>query len=253
VVHRSAEGVLADLDATLLGPLRLDGPLVLSCSGDLCFLPWGLLPSRRGLPTVTAPSAAAWLRGHRAAVRGRGDRVVALAGPDLRQAGAEAEVVAATWSGATLLRGAAATGEAMRAALTGSDLVHVAAHGTHRQDNPLFSSVRLADGALYAYELGRSDEGFAGCVVLSACDAGLATFRPGDESLGLSQVLLQLGARSVVAAVARVNDEASAGLMAGLHAQLAGGKDAAASLAAVQHDLAEDGTLVALAAIGGTW
>ncbi len=253
VVRRSAEGVLAELDATLLGPLGVDGPLVVSCSGDLCFLPWGLLPSRRGLPTVTAPSAAAWLRGHRAAAHGRGDRVVALAGPDLRQARPEAEAVAATWPGATLLGGAEATGEAMRAALSGADLVHVAAHGTHRQDNPLFSSVRLADGALYAYELGRSGERFAGCVVLSACDAGLATFRPGDESLGLSQVLLQLGARSVVAAVARVNDEASARLMTGLHARLAAGADTASALAGVQHDLAEDGTLVALAAIGGSW
>ena len=130
---------------------------------------------------------------------------------------------------------------------------HVAAHGTHRQDNPLFSSVRLADGALYAYELSRSGEGFASCVVLSACDAGLATFRPGDESLGLSQVLLQLGARSVVAAVARVNDEASAALMSGVHRQMARGVDSAAALAAVQHDLAEDGSLVGLVCIGGTW
>jgi CHAT domain-containing protein len=179
--------------------------------------------------------------------------VVALAGPDLRQAGPEAEAVAATWKGASLLHGGEATGEAMRAALCTADLVHVAAHGTHRQDNPLFSSLRLADGALYAYELGRSGDGFAGCVVLSACDAGLATFRPGDESLGLSQVLLQLGAQVVVAAVARVNDDASARLMTGLHAHLVRGTDAATALATVQHDLAEDGTLVALAAVGGTW
>ncbi len=253
VVRRSAEGVLAALDATLLGPLGVEGPLVVSCSGDLCFLPWGLLPSRRGLPTVTAPSAAAWLRGHAARARGRGDRVVALAGPDLRQAGPEAQAVAATWPGATLLDGDRATGAAMRRALSGADLVHVAAHGTHRQDNPLFSSLRLADGSLYAYELGRTDAGFAGCVVLSACDAGLATFRPGDESLGLSQVLLQLGAQAVVAAVARVNDETSARLMAGLHRRVAQGVDVASALAAVQQDCAADGTLVALAAVGGTW
>src|SRR5690349_23823586 len=131
----------------------------------------------------------------------------------------------------------------MREALTRADLVHVAAHGTYRQDNPLFSSVRLADGALYAYELSRSGEGFAGCVVLSACDAGLATFRPGDESLGLAQVLLQLGAQVVVAAVARVNDEASARLMARLHADLASGQDTATALARVQHLLADEGAL----------
>ena len=31
--------------------------------------------------------------------------------------------------------------------------MHVAAHGTHQQESPLFSSVRVADGPLYAYEL----------------------------------------------------------------------------------------------------
>ena len=66
-------------------------------------------------------------------------------------------------------------------------------------------------------------------------------------------MLLPLGAQVVVAAVARVNDEASATLMTRLHSRLASGADVAAALAAVQHDLAGDGTLVALAAVGGTW
>lgn len=251
VVRASAERVLAELDDELLAPLGLDGPLVLSCSGDLCFLPWGLLPSRRGVSTITAPSAAAWLRGLARGGR-RGGPVVALAGPDLAQAADEARAVAGRWAGAVALTGQRASTEAMREALTSADLVHVAAHGRHRQDNPLFSSVRLADGPLYAYELGRGD-GFAGCVVLSACDAGLATFRPGDESLGLSQVLLQLGARCVVAATARVNDEASAELMGALHARVAAGRDVAGALAEVQHELARDGRLVALSAVGGSW
>ena len=69
-------------------------------------------------------------------------------------------------------------------------------------------------------------------VVLSACELGLATVRPGDEALGLTSVLLHLGTRCVVAGVARVGDEAAAETMADYHARLAGGADSAAALAA---------------------
>ena len=64
--------------------------------------------------------------------------------------------------------------------------MHVAAHGTHQQESPLFSSLRVADGPLYAYELDAGDRP-APCVVLSACEAGLSTVRPGDEGLGPDQ------------------------------------------------------------------
>jgi CHAT domain-containing protein len=74
----------------------------------------------------------------------------------------------------------------------------VAAHGVHQPENPLFSSIRMVDGPVFAHELeqaARAPEH----VVLSACEVGLATIRPGDEPLGLASVLLHLGTRSVVA------------------------------------------------------
>ena len=229
-VRRSLDLALSRLDALLLAPLRVDGRrLVASCSGDLLFLPWGLLPSRLGVPTVLTPSAASWLQGRR---RARPERpaVVAVAGPGLRLARAEASAVGAVWPGSSVLLGEEATSAAACRSLVGSDLVHVAAHGNHRQDNPLFSCVRLADGPLYAYEVDPG-AGLASCVVLSACEAGLATVRPGDESLGLSNVLLQLGAACVVAAVARVNDEVSAGFMRTVHDAMALGVDSATAVA----------------------
>ena len=61
----------------------------------------------------------------------------------------------------------------------------------------------------------------APCVVLSACEAGLATVRPGDEGLGLTSVLLHLGSRSVLAGVARVRDDVAARVMAQVHAAMA--------------------------------
>ena len=192
-VRRSLDLGLAGLDAAVLEPLGLAGRrLVLSCSGDLMLLPWGLLPSRVGRPTSVTPSAAAWLRAQgrapAAAAAGRGDRGPR---PEVGRAPRQA------WSrrsgpGRGRWRGAEATTAAACDALVTGDLVHVSAHGRHRSDSPLFSSVRLSDGSLYAHEIDPG-AGLAGCVVLSACDAGLATTRPGEEMLGLAQVLLHLG------------------------------------------------------------
>ena len=175
-----------------------------------------------------------------------------MAGPDLRLAGAEVEEVVGRWEGARALRGPEATTQSACQALVAGDLVHVSAHGRHRSDSPLFSSVRLHDGSLYAHEIDPG-AGLAGCVVLSACDAGLATTRPGEEMLGLAQVLLHLGARSVVAAVARVNDEVSARVMADLHTRLAQGKDVSTSLAEAQHESLERRSPAAFVSYGAAW
>jgi len=96
----------------------------------------------------------------------------------------------------------------------------------------LFSSIRLADGPLFAYELDQNSQA-AEHVVLSACELGQATIRPGDEALGLTSVLLHLGTRSVVAGVARVHDEVAAEVMPQYHSLLADGMDSAQALAAV--------------------
>ena len=251
-VHESLAAGLARLDTLLLGPLGLgERRLVLSCSGDLMLLPWGLLPSRSGRATSVTPSAAVWLRAQQGR-RPAAPRVVAVAGPDLRLAEAEAEAVVGLWAGARALRGSEATTQSVCHALVAGDLVHVSAHGRHRSDSPLFSSVRLHDGSLYAHEIDPG-AGLAGCVVLSACDAGLATTRPGEEMLGLAQVLLHLGSRSVVAAVARVNDEVSAQVMTDLHTRLAQGKDVSTSLAEAQRESLEHHSPAAFVSYGATW
>lgn len=248
-VRRSLDAGLLRLDHLLLGPLRLGGsPLVVSCSRDLVLAPWSLLPSRRGLPVIITPSATAWLRTGQPARRA-GPRVVAVAGPGLHRAQEEAERVQGTWLGAELLTGQAATTEAVRTALAATDVVHVAGHGTHQQESPLFSSLRLVDGPLYAYELD-AHGGVAPCVVLSACEAGLATVRPGDEGLGLTNVLLHLGSRSVLAGVARVRDDVAARVMGQVHTAMSAGTDSAQALA----DALADGEQVApFVAFGSTW
>lgn len=74
----------------------------------------------------------------------------------------------------------------------------MAAHGHVRADNPLFSSLALADGPYTVYDL----EGLTQTphhVVLAACDTALAHVTAGEEILGLSATLLAKGTASLVA------------------------------------------------------
>ena len=225
----SATHKLAALDALLLGPLGLgDEPLVVVPTADLSTLPWSCLPSLRGRPVEVAPTAGAWFR-RAAAEEATAARVLALAGPEVPAAVEEVGAVAATWPGTRVLTGDAATGRAFAEHGPTATLAHLAAHGHHVAQNPLFSSLTLADGPLLAYEL-RAGQ-VPDHVVLSACELGQSTVRPGDESLGLTSVLLQLGARCVVSGVAEVADDLAAEVMVGYHRRLAGGADSATALA----------------------
>jgi hypothetical protein len=223
----SLERGLDELAGGLLRPLPFaEGAVLVSPVGLLAALPWGLLPPLRGLPVTVAPTASGWLAAQRAA-RVAPSGVLALDGPDLARSGEELAGIAAVWGG-RVRTVPAAPADVLRRALRTHAVVHVAAHGTHHAHNPLFSSLRLADGPLFAHELRRS----APHVVLSACELGLATIRPGDEALGLSSVLLRRGARCVVAGLARVRDDVAASVMVDYHAGLAGGADSATALAA---------------------
>jgi CHAT domain/MalT-like TPR region len=225
-VTASLDRSLATLDSAVIEALQIDGRVVIVSTGMLGQLAWGLLPSLRGVPVVVAPSATAWHAAHTLAPsRHRG--VVAVAGPDLDRGVPEAQAVARIWQGEVL---ADATGAEFADAMARARIAHIAAHGVHQTDNPLFSSLRLADGPLFAHELDQTAR-TPDHVVLSACELGLATVRPGDEALGLTSVLLRLGTRSVVAGVARVGDELAEQTMADYHARLAGGADSAAALA----------------------
>ncbi|MEP7178733.1 MAG: hypothetical protein ABI775_06565, partial [Pseudonocardiales bacterium] len=101
-VRGSFERSVVGLDRSLLGPLELDGQrLIIVSTGILGQLPWGTLPSLRGVPVVVAPSATAWLAAMHVPARRRTRRVFAVAGPDLVRANHEVAGVAAAWGTAT--------------------------------------------------------------------------------------------------------------------------------------------------------
>ena len=250
-IQSSITSTLEQLDQLLVQPLRVSGrPLVVSASGMLVVLPWSLLPSRFGISTVVTPSATGWLRSQGGSL-GPTPKVVAIGGPDLHLAAEEAKRVGDVWTSPSVLTGEQATVAAASEAFQSADVVHIAAHGTHRQDSPLFSSIRLADGQLYAYELD-AEAHIAPFVALSACEAGLATVRPGDEGLGLTNVLLQLGSKSILAGVARVRDDGAAEVMVRVHNYLASGMDSAGALAAAQADCVDIGVPVPFICFGSS-
>jgi len=218
------------LDQLLLTPLNLPvAPTVVVPPGRLAALPWAGLPSLTGQPLTIAHSATAWLQAH-ARFRNRSGPVVAVAGPRLGRADQEVTDVAQHWPGCETLTGAEVTGEAFLSAIDGAQLVHVAAHGRHERESPLFSSINLVDGPVVGYDLDRIAEP-PQQVVLSACELGQATVRPGDEALGLTRALLHSGTSTIISGVAKVSDEGAADLMVDYHRRLAAGAAPAYALA----------------------
>jgi tetratricopeptide (TPR) repeat protein len=236
------------LDTTLLSPLAADigdRPLVLIPTGPLQALPWSVLPSCAGRTVTLSPSATLWHAAER--TRPAAGATVAAAGPGLPGARAEVEAVAAIHT-ATALVDEAATTHAVVAALDGARLAHLAAHGRLHATNPLFSSLRLADGPLTIYDLERVRHA-PQLVILAACDSGRFVVRAGDELLGLSATFLALGTRTIVAPVLSILDAETTTLMVAFHKLLAAGHSAAAALAQAQQQIAgEDREAAAVAA-----
>lgn len=283
-LRQSAAALDALVVAPLAGAWAGGGGVVIVPSQALATVPWGGLPSLAGVPLTIARSVTSWVAGRGdspersgaatmrvkpAAVTGR-VRVAALGGPGLRHTVDELTGIGSAWrhadasggggraaapAGAPLGGGrchlevaTTATSAEVVEALRSATVVHLAAHGHHEEQNPLFSSLRLSDGPVFAHELPRPIA--AEHVVLSACDVGRSRMRVGDEPLGLTAALLALGARSVVAAVAPVPDEAAAAAMVAYHARLAAGQDAASALAATIVDVPAAG---AFCLFGANW
>ncbi|HEX2705944.1 MAG TPA: CHAT domain-containing protein, partial [Candidatus Lustribacter sp.] len=239
----------AALSASLVEPLRPllgDRDLVIAPTGPLQFLPWSILPGLAGRAVTVTPSAALWAAAIQREPRPGG--VVVAAGPGLPGGDSEAIQIAALY-GVSELRGADATVDRVGRALEGAAMAHLAAHGTVRADNPLFSALRMSDGPLTVFDLERLDHD-ADTVVLAACESGRSVVLAGDELLGLSATLLAGDTRHLVASVVPVPDAETRPLMVALHERLLAGETVAAALAQAQAGI-DEADPVAFAAAAG--
>jgi CHAT domain-containing protein len=218
---RATQSHLESLYDELIAPLRpfLQGKhLIVVPHGPLHFLPFHAL--RNGdeylcdaFTISYAPSATvfSWCQ-EKATSMNTSSLVFGI--PDVRapQILQEAQSVAALLPQSTLRVGDHATSSLLREMGPRSGLLHLATHGIYRQDNPMFSGIRLGDGYLNLYDLYqmRLD---ARLVTLSGCATGMNFVAAGDELLGLQRGLFCAGATTLLLSLWDVHDQSTAHLM----------------------------------------
>ncbi len=147
--------------------------------------------------------------------------------------------------GGRLLREDEATLRELRARAGNCTVLHVAAHGVFRPDEPLLSSLQLSDGRLSALEV-FDLELRCSLVTLSACETSLGVQGAGDELMGLSRAFLYAGAPSLLLSLWKVEDRSTAALMEVFYRGLGAGLGKAAALRQAQlallHGIAGAGT-----------
>jgi tetratricopeptide (TPR) repeat protein len=142
-----------------------------------------------------------------------GDTLV-LAVPDARAPYIEQEAhfVASAMDNARLFMGEEATEEQLRLHGPASRFIHIATHGYFRQDNPMFSSIRLGNSLLSLFDLYQLHFD-AELVTLSGCGTGMNVVIGGDELIGLVRGLLYAGAQTLMVSLWEVHDQSTAEFM----------------------------------------
>jgi tetratricopeptide (TPR) repeat protein len=245
-LRRGINRCLQSLYRQVIGPVE-----DLLVSGDaLIVVPHGAL---HGLPfhafhngeqylvdrhAITVAPSAAVMQACRQAARPIGKRamIVGIDDPSLPMVPREVEAISRTWASAKVAQGARATSRFLRQQIGTFDVFHLATHGVFRADNPLFSSIKLADGWLTVGDVAELAQG-AQLVTLSACETGVSGIMAGDEVIGLTRGLLGAGCSAVVASLWTVNDESTAYLMEHFYASLRTGEAPAVALRTAMLDI----------------
>ncbi|MBI4471792.1 MAG: CHAT domain-containing protein [Acidobacteria bacterium] len=150
------------------------------------------------------------------AVSEKSPLLVGVADENAPLVGDEIARLESLFPGARVLRDETATRSAFVENSKACSFLHIATHAVFRQDNPMFSSFKLADGWLTAFDL-FSMTCQTNLVTLSGCQSGISEVTGGDELLGLMRGFLYAGARSLLLSLWNVNDESTASLMANFY------------------------------------
>lgn len=226
--------LLAPLEATLAGQERL----IVVPFGPTHGVPFhALFDGRRFLVERLAVSACPSSRLLELCARRRRSGLSALVvahsdGGRLVGALDEARTVAALLPGACYLE-EEATREVLARSASQYPVLHLAAHGESRPDNPAFAYLNLADGQLSAADaFGLELDG--ALVTLSGCETGRNVVAGGDELIGLSRGFLHAGAATLVQSLWRVEDGSTARLMERFYENLRAGRSKGAALREAQ-------------------
>jgi CHAT domain-containing protein/Tfp pilus assembly protein PilF len=151
----------------------------------------------------------------------------------------EVESVAPLLPHAELLIGEKATSDQLRKKGSQCGLLHIATHGSYRQDNPMFSGIRMGDSYLNLYDLYQIRLQTK-LVTLSGCATGMNFVSDGDELLGLQRGLFCAGATSLLLSLWDVHDQSTAKLMHAFYKRYIESQDMAESLQTAMCQLREE-------------
>jgi CHAT domain-containing protein len=129
---------------------------------------------------------------------------------------AEAKVVQQLFGGKLYIEEAASR-KTLQAPPT--QILHIAAHGEHRLDQPDLSYLHLADGQLYTDDLLQQDLSYE-LVTLSGCETGRANVTGSEELIGLGRGVLYAGAGALIVSQWRVADDSALNFMKRLYESL---------------------------------
>jgi len=242
---RATESHLESLYSELIAPLRmlLQGThLIFVPHGPLHFLPFHALKNGAeylsdAFTVSYAPSATVFsLCQQKATSAAPASLVLGIADERAPQILDEVRCVSSLLPRSSLHLGEHATSSLLREKGPESGLLHIATHGVYRQDNPMFSGIRLGDGYLNLYDLYQMKLN-ARLVTLSGCATGMNFVAAGDELLGLQRGLFCAGATTLLLSLWDVHDESTAQLMGHFYKRHIEGHDMAKSLQDAMREL----------------
>jgi len=219
--QQSVSRCLEQLYAELIAPIEtwIQGKdLVVIPHGLLHYIPFHAL-SHQGhylsdqCAISYAPSASVFkLCRERAAPESHGALLLGVADTATPHLHDEIEAIKSLLPQAELLLNEEATVDRFKQVARQCRFLHLACHGVFRDDNPLFSSLKLADRWLNFYDLFNLDLD-AELVTLSACHTGVNHISPGDELLGIMRGFLHAGVPSLILSLWAVDDRSTCDFM----------------------------------------
>jgi len=174
-----------------------------------------------------APSASIYVQcGRKQFNRAGGSLILGVPDPQAPSIREEIEAVSRALPTAEVFLGSGASEKVLREKGPQSRLIHIATHGSFRQDTPVFSGIRIGDTFVNLYDL---------CglrlpaehITLSGCSTGVNVVAAGDELIGLMRGLLSAGAQSLLLTLWDVNDDSTASFMKVFYGSLSRGSDRA--------------------------
>lgn len=229
----------------VLQTLPADTPLILSPDGPLHGMPLhAAFDGQRYLIETRAVSYSPSATVLELSSSGRSQPyrsvIAGYSGQHLKHIEAEVNAVSDVLPEAECFREQAATTAMLLEQLPQARLVHLAAHAQFRLDQPMLSSIGLADRRLTLSEIARLPLK-AELITLSGCETGVGQLR-GADLISLAAGFLGAGAQSLVVSLWRVDDASTAELMRAFYRQLAQPRvDRARALQAAQLHLLELG------------